>query len=161
MTRMPVLRFILMAISLMLTGCMSGGYGKNTLDISERVVDNKRNPDIAKLKPSNETPLSAKASFHRQLALTFPESEIKLTEKHEQIIRLFFQTIPRDKELDIVISVAPASGEEQFKSLQSAWKRLRSLEEYVSPYSANIKLIYQPELEEDTAILKVVGGDSV
>ena len=161
MTRMPVLRFILLAISLMLTGCMSGGFGKNTLDISERVADTKPNSSIEELWQPSKQSSPPQELFSRQLSLSFQQSEKNLTAKHEQIIQLFFQTIPRSKDLDIVISVAPASGEEQFKALQSAWERLRNLEQQISPYSTNIRLIYKPELKQDTALLQVVGGDSV
>ena len=161
MTRMPVLRFILLVISITLSGCMSGGFAKNTPDISERVVDTKLNSAIEKLRQSTKKPSSTRNLYSRQLSLSFQESDKNLTTKHEQIIQLFFQTIPRDKELDIVISVAPASNKEKFESLQRAWERLRSLEQQISPYSANIKLIYQPELKQDTALLQIVGGDSV
>lgn len=161
MTRMPVLRLLILAISFMLTGCMSNMATKNTLDISEREVDPRLNSAIEKLRNSTKSQQSNAEIFHRQLSLSFQQSEKALTNKHEQIIQLFFQTIPVDQKLDIIISVAPASDEKQFKSLQSAWNRLRSLEKNIRPYSPNIKLIYQPELKHDTALLQVVGGDSV
>ena len=52
MTRMPVLRFIVLAISIMLSGCMSGGFAKNTPDISERIVDTKLNSAIEEFRQS-------------------------------------------------------------------------------------------------------------
>ena len=161
MTRMPVLRFLILAISFVLTGCMSNMAAKNTPDISEREVDTRLHVAIEKLRNSTKSQQSNAEIFHRQLSLSFQQSDKTLTTKHEQIIHLFFQTIPVDQKLDIVISVAPASGKEQFRSLQSAWKRLRSLEQNISHYSSSIKLIYQPELKHDTALLQVVGGDSV
>ena len=161
MTRMPVLRFLLLATSFMLCGCMSNIIAKDTPDISERVVDTRLNSAIEELRHSTKAIKSDQASFHRQLSLSFMASEKTLSEKHEKIIQLFFQTIPDNQRLDIVISVAPASGKESFKSLQNAWERLRSLEQQISPYSSSIKLIYQPELKQDTALLQVVGGDSV
>ena len=161
MTRMLVLRSLILVISFMLTGCMSNMAAKNTPDISEREVDTRLYSAIEELRYSTKSRSSDQEAFHRQLSLSFQQSDKTLTIKHEQIIQLFFQTIPVDQKLDIVISVAPASGEEQFKSLQNAWKRLRSLEQSISSYSSSIKLVFQPELKHDTALLQVVGGDSV
>ena len=161
MTRIPVLRFLILAISLTLTGCVSNMMAKNTPNISEREVDTRLNAAIEKLRHSEKTQQTNTVVLNRQLSLSFQQSDKTLTTRHEQIIRLFFQTIPADLSLDIIISIAPASGEEQFKALQNAWGRLRSLEQNISHYSPNIKLVYKPELKHDTALLQVAGGDSV
>ena len=156
MTRTPAFRFILLSISLiMLSGCMSAN---KPMDLRDREVHEKPSSKLESLRITSD---SKTPTYRRQLALSFGKTDQILTVQHEKIIRLFFQTLPAEININIIISVAPASDPETFKALQNAWHRLRSLKQEVSSYSDNIKLIYKPELQKDTAILQVEGGKRV
>lgn len=159
MTRMPGFGFTLFFLSLiLLSGCMTDLSAQKQQDAAIRQTDQKLLQSLEKIRQSKSAlPLNSDM-FRRQLALNFQAPEESLTEQHTKVIRLFFQTLPSNTELNIVISVAPASTTEAFRSLQKAWERLQSLKEQVSEYSSQVELVYQPEMDPDTATLQVVGG---
>ncbi|OED41969.1 hypothetical protein ACH42_12705 [Endozoicomonas sp. (ex Bugula neritina AB1)] len=143
---------------LLLTGCMSDLAVQKQKDSAIRQTNQKLLKSLETIRQSEQALPLSNDMFRRQLALSFQKPEQSVTEQHTKIIRLFFQTLPSDSSLNIIISVAPTSNPEVFKSLQKAWERLQSLKQYVSEYSSQIELVYQPELDPDTALLQVVGG---
>lgn len=159
MTRVSEFGFITYWLSLLLlTGCMSDLAVQKQKDSAIRQTNQKLLKSLETIRQSEQALPLSNDMFRRQLALSFQKPEQSVTEQHTKIIRLFFQTLPSDSSLNIIISVAPTSNPEVFKSLQKAWERLQSLKQYVSEYSSQIELVYQPELDPDTALLQVVGG---
>ena len=165
MTRMLQLRWfgIWLAISLpLLSGCASDSSLMRLQDRELRPEKQVNQNLTAKIEHYRmAAKVQKENTFQRQLSLTFTASDHKVTALQEKLIKLFFQTLPSQSDIKIVISVAPSSTLESFAALQSAWQRLRSLEQAASSYSKKIELIYQPALKKDTATMKVTGGGSV
>ncbi len=162
MTRTQWLGFIALSLSLtLLTGCLSDFAAKKNQDPSNRTTDEKLFNSLKAIRESEKSKpskTSSEAVFNRRLSLSFQPSEQSLTEHHSKIIQLFFQTLPPDVSMKIVINVAPTASSGNYSSLQTVWKRLRSLEDAVSGYSEKVELIYQPDFVPDTATLQIVGG---
>ena len=159
MTRMPGFGFIALWLSLIsLTGCMSDHAVQKQQNAAIRQTDQKLLKSLERIRQSEQMKLLKSEIFRRNLALSFQQSDQLLTNHQEKITHLFFQTIPAESSLSIIITVAPTSDGETFKLLQKAWERLRSLEQQVSEYSSQIKRVYQPELDPDTATIQVIGG---
>ncbi|USE35173.1 hypothetical protein [Endozoicomonas sp. SCSIO W0465] len=106
----------------------------------------------------NRSPI-AKNRYRRQLSLNFTQQELEVNNQHKQVIDLFINSLPESQQLNIIISVAPSSAGEPFKTLNDSWARLQSLKNTLEQYSENIELVYQPELDLDSATIHAVGNN--
>ncbi|MFK0570316.1 hypothetical protein [Endozoicomonas sp.] len=107
----------------------------------------------------NSLPVS-RDMYRRQLSISFNQEEFQVNKQHQQIIDLFFKSLPDSQHLNIIISVAPSSAAEPFKTLNESWARLQSLKKMIEQYSKEIELIYQPDLDIDSATIHAVGGSA-
>lgn len=101
----------------------------------------------------------AKNKYRRQLSINFTGQELQVNRQHKQVIDLFFTSLPESQHINIIISVAPSSAQEPFKALNDSWARLQSLKDTLASYSEKIELVYQPELDLDSATIHAVGSD--
>ncbi|WP_257294398.1 hypothetical protein [Endozoicomonas sp. YOMI1] len=106
----------------------------------------------------NALPIS-KNMYRRQLSINFSQQELEVNNQHKQVIGLFFNSLPKSQQLNIIISVAPSSAGQPFKTLNDSWARLQSLKNILEQYSEKIELVYQPELDLDSATIHAVGND--
>ncbi|WP_175404399.1 hypothetical protein [Endozoicomonas atrinae] len=106
----------------------------------------------------NSLPIS-KNMYRRQLSINFTQKELEVNSQHKQVIELFFNSLPESQHLNIIISVAPSSAGQPFKTLNDSWARLQSLKNILEQYSEKIELVYQPELDLDSATIHAVGNN--
>ncbi|MGB1271033.1 MAG: hypothetical protein ACPG5T_03075 [Endozoicomonas sp.] len=115
---------------------------------------------LEKLSKSTAGMLLSNDIYRRKLSITFNKQQNSLTEQHIKVIRLFFQTLPKSQNINIVISVASTSEQSSFASLNMSWNRLRSIKKQLSIYTNDIETTYQPDLETDSASIQVTGVNS-
>lgn len=128
---------------------MKTGQEKSAQQISEA---------ISRMNQSEGSLPISKNMYRRQLSINFSQQELQANAQHEQIIDLFFKSLPESQQLNIIISVAPSSASEPFKTLNDSWTRLRSLKKILEQYSKEIELVYQPDLDVDSATIHAVGN---
>ncbi|WP_257285036.1 hypothetical protein [Endozoicomonas sp. SESOKO1] len=151
---------LLMFFSLsFLYGCQSQLNIKTLMEKEQARSTQQITDAIARMnKNENALPIS-KNMYRRQLSINFSQQELEVNNQHKQVIDLFFNSLPESQHLNIIISVAPSSAGQPFKTLNDSWARLQSLKNILAQYSDKIELVYQPELDFDSATIHVVGND--
>ena len=153
---MPVL---LMFLSLsLLYGCKSQLDFQTLIDKEQARSTEQMAEAIARMNEKEDALPISKNMYRRQLSLKFNQHELTISKQHEQIISLFFGSLPESQHLNIIISVAPSSGAEPFKILNDSWTRLQNLKKMLDQYSQEIELVYQTNLDIDSATIHAVGG---
>ncbi|WBA83034.1 hypothetical protein [Endozoicomonas sp. GU-1] len=143
----------------LLYGCKSQLHLQTMMEKEKARSTQQIADTIAKInEKENALPIS-KNMYRRQLSINFTQEELAVNSQHKQVINLFFNSLPKSQQLNIIISVAPSSAEHPFKTLNDSWSRLQSLKNILEQYSEKIELVYQPELGFDSATIHVVGND--
>ncbi|MBO9480094.1 MULTISPECIES: hypothetical protein [Gammaproteobacteria] len=114
---------------------------------------------IEQMNETKKTLPISKNRYTRQLSINFTQKELEVNNQHKQVIDLFFNSLPESQHLNITISVAPSSAGQPFKKLNDSWARLQSLKNILVQYGEKIELVYQPELDLDSATIHAVGND--
>ncbi|WP_422449481.1 hypothetical protein [Endozoicomonas sp. ALB091] len=114
---------------------------------------------IARMNETENALPVSKNRYRRQLSINFTQKELEVNNQHKQVIDLFFNSLPESQHLNIIISVAPSSAGQPFQTLNDSWARLQSLKDILEQYSEKIELVYQPELDLDSATIHAVGNN--
>ncbi len=144
-----------------LAGCSVSSSFQTLMEKKQANSTQQLSEAIEKMNQAENALLISKDMYRRQLSISFNQQELQVNTQHRQVIDLFFKSLPESQRLNIIISVAPSSAGEPFKTLNDSWSRLQSLKAILAQYSKEIELIYQPELDLDSATIHAVGGKDV
>ena len=145
--------------TLLISGCNSNLNFKTIMEREQEQSAQQISEAISRMNQAEESLPISKNIYRRQLSINFTQQELQANGQHKQIIDLFFKSLPESQQLNIIISVAPSSAGEPFKTLNDSWTRLQSLKKILAQYSKEIELVYQPELELDSATIHAVGSN--
>ena len=150
-------------MSAIVSGCVSKTGSK---PLNKLLIDNPLQTEkelissIEKLRSESKELTISNNMFRRQLSLNFEDDNNSVTEHHQKVIMLFFQTLPDRDNLSIILSVSPSS-DDGFDAVNDAWVRIQALRSHLKTYSNQIEELYIPNQEPDTVTIQVLGGDSV
>ena len=100
-------------------------------------------------------------AFVRKMSLHYEPSIRMLTDHQKKIVELFFQTLPANDSISIIISISPTSKENGFEDLHTSWLRIQDLKNLLQSYTPNLEELYQPGQARDTVVIQVFGGKGV
>ena len=100
-------------------------------------------------------------AFVRKMSLNFAPSVRGLTDHQKKVIELFFQTLPANDSISIIISISPTSKENGFEDLHTSWLRVQGIKSLLKSYTPEIEELYQPGQAKDTVVVQVFGGKGV
>ncbi|AMO57815.1 hypothetical protein GZ77_12995 [Endozoicomonas montiporae] len=100
-------------------------------------------------------------AFVRKMSLNFEPSVRNLTDHQKKVVELFFQTLPSNDSISIIVSIAPTSKENGFEDLHTSWLRVQGIKSLLQSYTPDIEELYQPSQEKDTVVVQVFGGKGV
>lgn len=146
---------------LWLAGCSSTPSFQTLMEKEQKKSAQQIASSIERMNQTENSLPITKNMYRRQLSINFNQKELQANSQHKQIIDLFFKSLPESQRLNIIISVAPSSAADPFKTLNDSWARLQSLKEMLTQYSKDIELTYQPDLDLDSATIHAVGGQGV
>ena len=171
MTRMLNLHttvFRLILILPMLVGCASQNFSIDKSDSAvftesidlEHDADEKLLEALDNLRDNPEALDMSENMYRRKMSLTYSGTVNHLTEHHRKVITLFFQTLPENKNISIILSAAPSSSSSSsgFEGVKDAWVRVQELKNYLKKYSEEIEELYIPDQPTDTVTIQVLGG---
>ncbi len=157
MARMNGFRQLTLVCTLMVTGCQTSPDFQELMRREQaKATLKKPNGVIHQMQAAAGLP-AAENVYKRRLSLTFQPDELTASQQNAQLIHFFFSSLPTSMRLSVVISVAPSSAKEPFKTLKDSSTRLQSLKTILHSYTPHIELIYQPSMTIDTAGIHVTG----